>query len=209
MQAALTTLAGGAGQLVFNGDQVQMAQGAGPQAGSPSRQLIARIIASQRTVRIRRTSGHNRCEPLGATVQQALQSAANGNGTDVIVHINQPTMLPGAANTEATVAGAAGPVLAATPASILLGHELIHADRFTRGIGSFSQQPVLGGGMTWTNTLGSFTRPNGNAGALAEEEIYTVGLPVAGQTAPNPDQHAVTENALRAEHGQAVRIGYP
>src|ERR1700761_7349609 len=79
VQAALSTLAGGAGQLVFNGDQVQMAQGAGPQAGSPSRQLIARIIASQRTVRIRRTSGHNRCEPVGPTVQQALQSAANGN----------------------------------------------------------------------------------------------------------------------------------
>lgn len=51
--------------------------------------------------------------------------------------------------------------------------------------------------MTWTGTLGSFTRHNGMAAALAEEEIYTIGLPVAGGTAPNPDQHAVTENALR------------
>ncbi|HEX3683261.1 MAG TPA: M91 family zinc metallopeptidase [Bryobacteraceae bacterium] len=185
-----------------------MAPGA-PAAASPSRQLLARIITHRRTVTIERTDGHNRCEPVGATAQQAMQAAANGVGTDAIVHINQPTMVPGAANTEATVAGAMGaPALAATPASILLGHELIHADRCIRGISSFSQQPVYGGGMTWTGTLGSFVR-NNNAAALAEEEIYTIGLPVAGTTAPNPDQQAVTENALRAEHQQPNRIGYP
>jgi hypothetical protein len=195
--------------LVFEGEHVRIAQGAVAGA-SPSRQLLARIIASQRTVRIQRTDGHNRCEPVGPSAQQAMQAAANGVGTDAIVHINQPTMSPGAANTDATVAGPQGaPALAPTPASILLGHELIHADRFTRGIGSFSQQPVHGGGMTWTGTLGSFTRHNGMAAALAEEEIYVVGLPVAGATAPNPDQHAVTENALRAEHQQPNRIGYP
>jgi uncharacterized protein YbjQ (UPF0145 family) len=195
--------------LVFEGEHVRMAQGAVAGA-SPSRQLLARIIASPRSVRIQRTDGHNRCEPVGPTAQQAMQAAANGVGTDAIVHINQPTMSPGAANTNATVAGPQGaPVLAATPASILLGHELIHADRCIRGISSFSQQQVRGGGMTWTDTLGSFTRPNGLPGALAEEEIYTVGLPVAGGTAPNPDQHAVTENALRAEHQQPNRIGYP
>lgn len=209
VQAALTALAGGAAQLVFDDEHVRMAPGA-PAAASPSRELLARIIGSPRSVRIQRTDGHNRCEPVGATAQQAMQGAANGVGTDAIIHISQPTMLPGAANTNATVAGPMGaPVVAATPASILLGHELIHADRCIRGISSFSQQPVHGGGVTWTDTLGSFTRPNGMPAALAEEEIYTVGLPVAGATAPNPDQQAVTENALRAEHQQPNRIGYP
>lgn len=210
VQEALTALAGGAAQLVFDGEHVRMQHGA-PQAASPSRELLARIINSPRTVSIRRTDGHNRCEPVGANAQQAMQAAANGVGTDAIVHINQPTMSAGAANTNVTVAdpvtGAA--VLAASPASILLGHELIHADRCIRGISSFSQQPVRGGGTTWTDTLGSFTRPNGMPGALGEEEIYTVGLPVAGGTAPNPDPHAVTENALRAEHQQPLRIAYP
>lgn len=208
VRTALTQLAGQAATLTFNGGDVGMAPGV-PIAPSPSRDLLARIINSPRHIRIRRTDGNNRAEPLGATPALAMQNASNGTGTDVDVFIDNATLLPGAAGTNATVMTPTGAALAPTPASIILGHELAHADRFSRGVGAFGLVAGMGGVANWNLLLGSFTRHTGMAGALATEEVYTVGLPVAGTTPINPDALAVSENDLRAEHGLNIRVGYP
>lgn len=209
IQDALDALMGGPGVLAYDGAAVTIATGAPVVvAPPPSRDLVTRLINSARAVRIRRTDGENRAEPLGANAAAAMNAASNGTGTDVDVFIKQPTMLPGATGTQATVQGPTGPTLAATPAHILLGHELVHADRMTRGVAAFSQQ-VGPNGTVWTTTLGSYVRPNGSNSALPTEEIYTIGLPVGGTTVANPDPLAITENALRGEHRLANRVAYP
>lgn len=176
--------------------------------------LMQRIINSAYNATIRSTNGATAAAPVRHRLWYTLGLAREGAGTamgrvtrgvagpgagsDVDVFVN-PANLGGAAQIW-TVNGAGVEAQAAPPDSIILGHELGHADRLMRGTGAFTPQ----GG----HVLGQFARVGGLNSAAALEEIYNIGLPLAGATPANPDAQTVTENAMRLEHGLDARSRY-
>jgi hypothetical protein len=118
-----------------------------------------------------------------------------------------------------------------TPDQIVLGHELIHADRFSRGQGKVMnmEQNTYDEG---TYKKGKLNQQGEEVGIEKKEEIYTVGLrpypeqythktianPLFGTNAEekeypvtpgNPDETAITENDLRNEQALEARTAYP
>ena len=208
VRTALTALAGNAAALVFTGRHVTTPQP--PNPASRGQVLLHRIIQSHQTVRIQRTAEHNRCEPVpgrGQTVQQAMRDASNNTGVAAAIFLNQSTLQPNTLPLATVSINNAQPQLAETPTSIVIGHELVHADRFTRGGGAFG--PV-GPNNSYNLTLGSFLSPTIHPSAPTTTEIYTVGLPPAANTPANPDGLAISENNLRQQlQPGVVRVNYP
>jgi hypothetical protein len=176
--------------------------------------LVQRIINSPFSATIRSTLASNRVEPVRRrrflffreSVRNVMGRISRspggpGVGNDVNVFINTTTMggAPTSAVWKVNALGQENQVV--PPDSIILGHELGHADRFMRGEGAFT----AGGG----HELGNFTKVSGQASAAPLEEIYNIGLtPAAGLTAQNPDLMAISENILRTEHGFDLRSRY-
>lgn len=124
--------------------------------------------------------------------------SVGGGGGDANVFINLAEL--GGASLIWTATGAGGEAQVPAPDEILLGHDLLHADRFMRGQGAFA------GGA---HILGNYVRVGGAHSAASREEIYNIGLPVALGVPANPDPGPVlNENILRGEHGLFPRTRY-
>ena len=88
------------------------------------------------------------------------------------------------------------------PLHIILAHELIHADRYARGIAQSAD--LADGGTPVQNREYVTTRIMNSSGVITEvtdfllvEELMTVGL--------HPNSHSITENMIRLEHGLRER----
>lgn len=155
--------------------------------------------------------------------QQLRNRAAAGNpalGAGATIPYN--TALPNVLRLTHVDNGAGGTNQQVSPQHLILGHELIHADHYQRGTGAFA----AGGGML--RGTYDYPRPAVAGGHDQEvglrEEMNNVGIPPAAaldprfgilanqptfSNAPNADANAITENMLRAQHGQPLRRRYP
>lgn len=151
-------------------------------------QLVDGLIISSHKVTIEQG-------PSGNTIYNAVASS-NGKGTDARVLFNAT----GSAKdkVELLTEDSDGNIgYTATPAYIVLGHELIHADSAMKGI--MPGNNIFGKPKTMTYT---YTENRKKVTSSAKvEELATVGL------AKNKNR-AITENKLRQDHGLPMRIKY-
>ena len=168
--------------------------------------LLTRIIQNNNSVyiypgNVNRAAPQQRYLGLESAVDAMNRASTPGNGSDADVYIDATT-LNGQEQTTTYDANTGQAQRQNTPDAVIIGHELIHADRFTKGRGGFDNQGHL--------ILGSYLRASTNRDqALVEEEIYTVGLTPSGNTIVNPDPSSTTEQQIRAEHNQLPRDNYP
>lgn len=152
--------------------------------------------------------------PWGTSRRLRHRAAAAQGGVGSVIPYNHQLpagdrhtpVLPTPAHPDAT---------AEAPQEIMLGHELVHADRFQRGRGAFN----AAGGMTTGNfdyqgrvgPPGVFNYQN-RQGAAYHEEIATIGLPLSAaqnlDPAPAPDANPITENTLRQQLNARLRNRY-
>jgi RHS repeat-associated protein len=152
--------------------------------------LVSRLVDSRQTTDIVVTPNTNNASAI-PTNQQA---AVAGQASNVIVlfdpniNVNVPTRTPDA-NGRIT---ATSPIQdqAADPA-IVLGHELIHAEHFTKGTANFAlvDHDFVEGNIAYRETW-------------RQEELRTTGF------APHVRRGDITENQLRRELGQRPRATY-
>lgn len=165
--------------------------GEGAVAPSPAITLLRRLIDSPHTVKI---SAHDEDGKTGARPENPEQACQAGVGSSSEIKI--------AKNTQKSLVLCEGTKLVEedTPAWLILGHELIHADRSARGIrlkgSDLVKYPVSG---TWFGAAaGKWSKQwhNINGKHLARrEETETVGL--TKSEIPGEDALAVTENSIR------------
>jgi len=88
---------------------------------------------------------------------------------------------------------------------IILGHELVHADRITRGLGRYSPSALA---HVFKNAKGKMVKEY-----VSEEEWFVVGFPfkdaqAAGLPSKGVTPSLITENSLRHENGLKPRLAY-
>jgi hypothetical protein len=185
-----------------------------------STELVGRLIDSAKTVYIQ--EGENQTAPMtegNETVNETLTAASFGEeagvareGRNARVNINAETFEGRSLHNLSSVPVNNDGALEReeTPNQILLGHELIHADRITRGVSASR------GTSRYHHGFGEHNYPheryNGEGiyegGATAKEDIFNIGLTPQDEEVVNPDEDPITENDLRDEHGLHRRVGY-
>ncbi len=189
--------------------------------------LVHRIIDSEKTITISEINSNlNAAEPETPGWFKTYFRSANGNkieahkaaatagvGTNVRVDWN-PNIAPEQTRVPVHNTETNRFELQTTPLHITLGHELGHADRFSRGVGKVinpETERVLSGGFSRGLNDGRQV----NKDVVTAEEVYNIGLPPANlenldinHMSPNPDADTITENDLRDEQGLARRVGY-
>jgi len=190
--------------------------------------LVYRMIDSEKTITIKDINSNlNAAEPeapgwfvknfrsTNSNKIEAHKAAARpGEGTNVRIDWN-----PNLAEDQTRV-----PVLnpennrfelQTSPPHITLGHELGHADRFSRGVGKVVDPEtgrLISGGFRRRLNDGREVTKN----VITAEEVYNIGLIPANlenldinHMVENPDaENTITENDLRNEQGLAARVGY-
>ena len=179
-----------------------------------SAQLIARLIDSDKTTLITSTNDANRAMPIpqkkagtneDESMEDTLQNASYGRegygeGRNANVFINATTLEGGVNHYKTQVPTENG--YEQTPDRILLGHELIHADRINRGAAAMLTVPLPDAYYAKEKKT-------------SLEDIFTIGLKgkegdwhYDGEDIVNQDVDTITENDLRRECNLSLRTGY-
>jgi len=172
---------------------INKTKGAGSEL-SAGTALIRSLIDSPHRTTFDFISENHRDQRTSAVASNWANSSTPGVGSNSRVRLNTRISY------YSLVEGNAGSVLAYTPLHIVLGHELIHAYRHTRGL------TVRGVNVyhefTYRGIL--FNQPT------SVEELQTIGLRHMQGNGSfwNPSSARFTENALRAEHGLPLRIAF-
>jgi type VI secretion system secreted protein VgrG len=130
--------------------------------------LLASLEASGRNVTIVETAGGNSCGYANGADRFTQADGTPGAGTDSTVNYNP----------NRTQIGDGSEPWMTRPASVGLGHELVHAERAANG-----------------------TQPPGSTGGTANRELQAVGLPPY-------DGSDINENSLRNDMGEPERTYY-
>jgi hypothetical protein len=156
--------------------------------------LLDRLIESDKTVNVVIETGKgNRASASDS------KNAANGKGSNATVYFD-PTFNPNILTTDPETGNVSG---TKRPNYIGLGHELIHADHYTRGVyqtgrGDYNYQT---GRTAWTWGIFSGYDYTYKTQNQRQEEFATVGLKYSSW-------NDITENMLRSEHGLNMRGAY-
>jgi hypothetical protein len=146
--------------------------------------LIKRLVDSKKTCAIFTQAAAGSYEE-----DMNVENATNGKGSNTRVYLNpsfKPKVLVYNGNKLRVESRAC-------PNFIMLGHELIHADRSMRGVSLPLDK----------NTFYSFIGTNGKLqiGLASIDELATVGI-------QGIESNDITENQLRKEHNYRIRIAY-
>jgi hypothetical protein len=161
-------------------------------AGSRSKlkngnKLVKRIINSNKTCTL-----SIKYKERSSTGYSNADNIANKKGTNASVWYN-----PGSLHKVVTRNGAGKVIESYSPGHIVLGHELIHADRFMRGIAKpYNSENTTT--YTYMDKFGLF-----RTGEEYLDELETTGLGIYDNIIKD-----VTENKLRKEQGQGRRLKY-
>jgi len=163
--------------------------------------LVERMISSSHTATIEFTSTRgNSCRYMGYSTQGYLQANGNGTGVSSTVFFN-PSV---GADVPVTVPTRYSNFteMRETPLHIILGHELIHADRFMRGRSLVNLKFGKEVSHTYRLTTGMFSTTKVTQTVLMDE-LVAIGIKTHG-----PRRGDITENMLRREHNLWERVGY-
>jgi hypothetical protein len=179
-------------------------------AKHPGYRLLRRIIASGKTTTLHGKSDASKTEAKGAAAD--LPGASDPHkGSDHTVYV------PPGEGPESVVQDDKGKItLEPAPRHIVLGHELIHADRAQRGVRAASGQAKYNVTGSYTdNTTASNTVHTGTKETFARlEELRTVGLTPTGSLFGGAinDEHDpdvdISENDLRKALGHKPVAAY-
>ncbi len=165
--------------------------------------LVSGLVNSDKTTTINVLRSGNSGADVANPNASANANATNGTGTDAVVDWNINQQAAGVMErTERDKYTANGEITLDSPPdrAVVLGHELIHALHITSGTASFDRTATHDFVVSSGGTTETYREANPNA--PTREEFRTVGF------SPYAGRREVTENRLRKELKQPLRVAY-